>query len=666
MYRELDLKDIRANGWIAEFLKTQAQNATGEMDEIGMPFSGDFWGTEKNYGEEEGEKVFTGGISTNDLRWVPFEQTAYWIDGMVRAGRLIDDKRLLEKSGKRIYPVLENQGEDGFIGPDFLRGDITWQFAVYSRALIAEYTATNDPKILDALKKYYLGKPKTNIFTEYKGSRMLNVRNIADVEGALWLYGKIGDKRLLDWSEKMYADFNEFFKTDKGANKNSKMRDVTLKGMLSDRLPNENHGVTYCEMCKMAAILHLYTGKEIYKQAAVKAFDKVYKAHMIVDGVISTSEYLNGNEDSYAVHETCDVCDFTWAVGYLYMITGDEKYGDWIENAIFNGGIGSVDDDFTSNQYFSCPNQIIANDFSQHVYFYRGADWMSYSPKAFLACCAGNVHRFMPNYVIRSAFISDENQISFLTYAPATYTFNLDGKEVKIEEITNYPFEEKIKFKISCEGKVGLNLKFRIPEWAVKYTTDINGKKIAFEKEGGSLVCKGEFNCSDEINIEFASEIKFIENAKGVSVKKGALLYALPVKERVVVEGFKEKNNPKYPHYSLYCDSEVWNYALNEQSRVSAKFVQNENISLDAWKSTADKSYIEIMALELKDQNLTQVKSFKRRLEPRGKGKTIKEERTFTPIVSKKSVKDVSKRATIKLVPYCSTRLRIAIFPQVK
>jgi hypothetical protein len=59
----------------------------------------------------------------------------------------------------------------------------------------------------------------------------------------------------------------------------------------------------------------------------------------------------------------------TWALGYLYMITGDKKYGDWIENAVFNAGLASVDDDFKGNQYFSCPNQAIANDCSNHARF---------------------------------------------------------------------------------------------------------------------------------------------------------------------------------------------------------------------------------------------------------------------------------------------------------
>ena len=132
-------------------------------------------------------------------------------------------------------------------------------------------------------------------------------------------------------------------------------------------------------------------------------------------------------------HETCDISDLTWALGYLYMITGDAKYGDRIENAIFNAGLGSVDDEFKGNQYFSCPNQVICDDTSNHVSFFRGLDWNSNAPKKFLSCCAGNVHRFMPNYVCR-AFMCDGDELAAFVYAPCTVTTTLNGRAVSIKE----------------------------------------------------------------------------------------------------------------------------------------------------------------------------------------------------------------------------------------
>jgi rhamnogalacturonyl hydrolase YesR len=65
------------------------------------------------------------------------------------------------------------------------------------RAMQAEYMATGDQRIVDALHKHYLS---------YTPEELGNFkRAIVNIEGALWTYGKTGDKALLDLAEKAYA-----------------------------------------------------------------------------------------------------------------------------------------------------------------------------------------------------------------------------------------------------------------------------------------------------------------------------------------------------------------------------------------------------------------------------------------------------------------------------
>ena len=429
---EAPLSDIKAEGWLKRYLDTQANGLTGNMDKIGGPFAKKYWGNYSAKSIQNADEVFLGGMETEKVDWVPFEQTAYWIDGMIRCGYLYDNNELTEKAKSFIYDVIEQADSEGYLGPKFLKDDTIWAHAVFFRAMMAEYAASHNEKVLEALKNHFLRTPMSEIFEKYPGSPSIGMRNIADVEIALWIYGETGDARFLHMAEESYKRFNEKYYDDRDANVNCKSRDVTVKGMLSLRKVNKNHGVTYNEVCKIAAIMYKYTGKEIYKKAAVNAFDKLYRDQMLVDGVHSSTEYLNGNDDSHASHETCDVSDFSWAVGYLYMITGDSKYGDWIEDAVFNAGLGSVDDDFKGQQYFSCPNQVICDDFANHNKFYRGADWMSYAPKEFLCCCAGNVHRFMPNYVARTWMTDDKNGVFATLYGPSVFKTQIDGKELKI------------------------------------------------------------------------------------------------------------------------------------------------------------------------------------------------------------------------------------------
>lgn len=658
MFHELDLKQIRAKGWVEEFLKTQAQGLTGEIGNVGEPFCLQTWDAPER--KRTKEEVFLGGINSIDDSWVPFEQNGYWIDGAIRAGRLINNKKLIDLALSKINPSVENAIKVGYFGPEFLKDGLRWPFAVYFRALIAEYTATGREDIIEALKNHFLSSSMTESYKR-NDLRIILVRTCADIETALWLYGKTKDDRFLQMSEQSYAVFNEIFSDDSNADENSKMLDVTIKGMLKDRKVQSNHGVTYCEVCKLSAILYYYTGKAIYKIAAINAFDKVYRDQMLIDGVISSTEYLNGNTESTAMHETCDVSDFTWALGYLYMITGDAKYGDWVENAIFNAGLGCVDDEFKGNQYFSCPNQVVCDDTSNHVSFYRGRDWNSYSPKKFLACCAGNVHRFMPNYVCR-AFMQDGDVLSAFVYAPCEVQTVLGGKTVKVQENTLYPFKNKVDFIIETEDVAHFTLKLRKPIWAVDAKVSVNGMLFDVHFNNGTCDIKREFNNGDVVTIEFTDNIELIENAKGISVKKGALLYALPIKERVVINGLRELGNPDFPHYSLYAESK-WNYGLTKK----AEFTFNDGkVGLKPWVRKENALSISVSANEIKGWKEKRVNGFWQRLMPRGKHKWVNQKAVFTPKVNPVNIKDVGEKSIITLVPYATTRLRISIFPLIK
>lgn len=663
MWQELNFSEIKAKGWIKKYLETQAQGMTGEMDKIGKPFSLRTWGS-RNETDNEGYEAFVGGMVTDMDSWVPYEQTGYWIDGAVRAGRLIDNEKLIKLAGSRIYPQIACAHEDGYIGPDFLKNSMTWVHAVYLRALMAEYTATGDERILEALKKHFLAQPLKDVYHKRKYSRIIGVRNVADIETALWIYGQTKDERFLQMAEESYDEWNRIYEDDSVAGLGEEMYDLTLKGMLGNRKVERNHGVTYCEICKLAAILHLYTGKEIYKKAAVNAFDKVYRDQMIVDGVFSSSEYLNGNENSWAVHETCDVSDFTWAIGYLYMITGDAKYGDWVENAIFNAGLGSVDDDFKGNQYFSGPNQVIANDNSNHAQFYRGRDWMSYAPEKFLACCAGNVHRFMPNYVYRS-WMRDGNDLATFTYAPSEIQVEIGDSKVRIEEDTKYPFENVVRFRISTEKPVAFGLVLREPEWSKKTTLTVNGEIIKAKFVNGIYRLERTFSDKDEIALSFTDEITLIENAKGISVKKGALLYALPVEEKVVIEGLRELGNEEFPHYSLYPDSK-WNYGLCVNEKKHFTSVEG-SVGEEPWRREQNGLAITVCGKEVCDWKVRNYNSVQGRLWMRGPCKWEKGKAQLMEQVRKvKENEKLGEECTLTLVPYATTRLRVGIFPIIK
>ena len=70
---------IRPNGWIRSFLETQLTGLTGHIEEAGYPFDTVCWG-EADYASDN-----------ENPQWWVYEQTAYWLDGMLRCAIALED-----------------------------------------------------------------------------------------------------------------------------------------------------------------------------------------------------------------------------------------------------------------------------------------------------------------------------------------------------------------------------------------------------------------------------------------------------------------------------------------------------------------------------------------------------------------------------------------------
>ena len=132
------------------------------------------------------------------VTWWRYEQTAYYTDGVLRLGYALGDGDFIAKGLAGIDYTLAHATAEGFLGHecmwnagkyDLHKGCIMWPMGVFFRAMKAGYEAAPDPRIPDALAKYYL---------LYDTNTVSLVRNVDSAEGMTWVYGITGDRRLLD------------------------------------------------------------------------------------------------------------------------------------------------------------------------------------------------------------------------------------------------------------------------------------------------------------------------------------------------------------------------------------------------------------------------------------------------------------------------------------
>ena len=656
VYTEGLIADIEPHGWLAEILRRQKEGLTGHPEAMDYPYNSPLWA-----GEIKRDSDSRGAD------WWRFEQTAYYLDGLARHAFITDDPDFLKVWNENLEHVLANplpfkkgveptQEEldaladfvaqitadpnvtdyqrfkadrnrklmeiraadrpEGRLGPE--TESMAWPFAVFFRAMKACYEATGDERIPAALEKNYLS---------YTERELSMIRFVVNVEGMLWTYSITGNEELLRrakaaW-DNSYSELNQ--------------------DNCMDDSPLHMHGVTMNEMLKVPMILYAYTGEEKYLQAALNADRKMEGPNMLVDGVNSSTEGLAGN-DPLASHETCDISDFCWTMGYFLMTTGDASWADKIERAMFNAAFGCITKDFKAMQYFSCPNQFIATGESDHNGFKYGKTWMEYRPIHETECCIGNLHRYFPNYVSRMWMKDASGSPVAALYGPCSVVYDLGkGLTVRIDEETAYPFDEKIDFRFTFfeNGKISkqghrMPFTYRIPSWC---------------KEGipGFHTENREWRSGDVFTLSLPMDVVFEDNAvTGRSVTRGPLVYSYSIpslceEDTLVYDNLagKKSGNPDFKSWRM-TPSGTWNYALADCSAedVEVVFTGSKGFPFDEGCSPVK---LRVKAAEVE-------------------GWELKENR-FTPALPEQFTTKEGSETVIELVPYGSTTLRLTIFP---
>lgn len=617
-FRETSLTACTPEGWLREFLYRQQTGLTGHPEVLSYPFNSCLWaGIIQREDEQRGDN------------WWRYEQTAYYSDALLRLGYLLNDTAMVRIARAGIDYTLAHAQKNGRLGPDLI--SFQWPIAIYFRALQAEYLATGDQRIIEALHRHYLSYTPDQLGKES--------RNIVNIEGALFTYGKTNDRRLLELAEKAYA-LGEF--------------ELNMNKCLS----NDTiiiHGVTYMEYAKLPAILYIYTGKKEYLNAAINAMRKLDRDHMLPDGVPSSNEFLSG-KDPLQSHETCDITDYTWSLGYLLMATGDAVWADKIEKAVFNAGPGAISKDFKNFQYFSSVNQVIATGNSNHNKYFHGSTWMAYWPCNETECCAGNVNRFMPNYVARMWMRDAGGAPVAALFGPSVEKVALENgkKMLTITETTDYPFSGHITFKFDIDKPETLPFSFRVPSWCRNASVTVNGKAYPADCKPGSFVTiKRRVAKGDRIVLRLPMSPKPEKWGNwGDIVGYGPLLYAYAVPEKVTVDtntyanlGSKRSTDPNFPALDLRPNG-PWNYALAIDERKAGQQITVVRTGASAYPFDphAAPVVLKVPARRVKNWQLV--------------------ESRYTPPLPAAGKFECEQRVdTITLEPYGSTRLRVSVFP---
>lgn len=622
VFNEGLIRQIKPEGWLKENLQRQVTGLTGHAEALSYPYNTCLWAG-----------YIPRIVQQFDSEWWRYEQTAYYTDGLLRLGYLTDDTELIRKGEEGVAYTMEHVQPNGRLG-DY-RLESLWPMAVFFRAMKAEYEYTGNTEIVKALERNYLSLSLDDIVNGH--------RHILNIEGMLWTYSQTHNPRLLAMAEEAFGRGG--FPLD-------------AKQIDSEEYINM-HGVTYSEQLKLPMMLYAFTGKQEYLRLALKAERQLERNHMLPDGLPSSAEYNVGNDVDLA-HETCNVTDYTWTLGYFLQATGECEWADRIERIIFNAGMGSVTKDFHALQYFSSVNQILATGSSDNNEFKRGSTWMAYRPTHETECCAGNVSRFMPNFTSRLWMRSKANGtagegIVAALYAPSRVSFSINGTNVGITEETYYPFDGEIRFRFTTDRPIAMPFTFRIPGWCKDYKVLLNGKAtdIGAEATGTYVTLNRTFRTGDIVTVKLTMMPHAVDAVanQGRYIECGPLLFAYAIPEHWEEDTVEHKNlngkasqNPDFKCWNI-TPAGKWNYAL---SPLPTKLkLKQDRSKLQKGLYPFDPAHtplsIQVPVEEIEWELL---------------------EGTRNPDTPQgEDVRLTGGKAKVKLIPYGATHLRLTVFP---
>ena len=308
-------------------------------------------------------------------------------------------------------------------------------------AAVAYYQATGKRSLLDVATKSADLLVKTfgpGKLTVYPGHQIVEM-------GLVKLYRVTGRDQ--------YLKLAKFFLDSRGGGRAYNQADVPV----IEQNEAEGHAVRATYMYSGMADVAALTGDKDYLHAIDEIWNNVASRKIYVTGGIGAlhegeafgANYQLPNMSAY--NETCASVGEDFWNQRLFLLHGDAKYVDLFEKTLYNGLLSGVSLD--GKTYFY-PNPLESN--GQH----RRSPWFG------VACCPGNITRFMPS-IPGYVYGEKDDTLYVNLYMSNKADIELDnGRKLTFTQETRYPWDGNVKMRVDPQGTGIFTVKVRIPGWA--------------------------------------------------------------------------------------------------------------------------------------------------------------------------------------------------------
>ncbi len=573
-YKPLLITEVKPEGWLKKQIGENLDGFVGRLDTLvpELTMEDKIYGenrlTEKIKSKDVGALGEAGDWQVQFLWWNS-ETQSNWRDGYIRSAILANDPQHLKKLQEYVDYILSTQDEDGYLGIydkdlrykfDNENGEL-WAKSSLLRGLLAWYEYTKDQKVLTAIERAVQNVmdnyPVNNSHPFY--SKQPNVGGtshgltITDVFESL--YRITGKETYRDYCLFLYKDFSA----------QTLNEDAQYAKLINDTLMLKAHGVHTYEHLRSLAAAYYASGNPELNHALDHFLEKI-ELETTASGAGVGDEWIGGRkaDATHRGYEYCSIHELMHSYLSLFIKSGDKSFMDKAEKIFLNAAQGARHPNESCIAYLKSDNSFYMTGGLNGDNTDKNQTRYTYSPvhQEAAVCCVPNAGRIAPYYV-QNMWLKGEHVLVASLFGPSEVKTQVNGKEVVVKEITNYPFENSIRFEVMADD-IEFALKIRKPGWVTKLSVSTD-----YEMEDDFIVIDQKWKGTQTIKVEFIPEVVVQQDINNENYfTYGALVLALPI------EGVEEKTKT-FPVSGFY------NLTYAPKNLVVYEYA-NEPVSVDA------------------------------------------------------------------------------------
>jgi len=511
-WKRLPFGAVRPRGWIKRQIQNDlAHGFAGCLDALTERASTDLWLNQID-------------SASDQVAWWDAETRGNWIWGLAMAALLVDDAAGREKVRAALDAWISSQGQDGYLGiytdrsryhhPPGEQGELWGQ----SRALLSLLTWSeffgSAPEFEAALRaveqtiaahqsgaKFFLAGQNP-----HDGCGMAHGLCYTDVMQRM--FERTGDARFLRFAGELYREFS-------AAAGLEAFRDLSA-AQLETRRKFSGHAVHTVEHIR--CLLVALSAGAVGPRALDSAIKKLQRFRL-PNGAVQGDESLRGKSSPRIGYEYCTITELAMSLGELGRAWGGAAIFDWLETLVYSAGQGARLGDGKGIGYLTTDDQFSAD--ARRTDAYSGKEpgrryKISPTHEDVACCCNPNSVRLMPQFVADMWALAPDG-FACCAFGPSELRAEFAGAPLSIVQETNYPFEDRVHFRVQKAAAGELTITIRKPQWSGE--ASLNG--AAFETRGQWFVVRVD-GAEAEFSVDLAPDIRREQYATGeVAILRG-------------------------------------------------------------------------------------------------------------------------------------------------